>query len=239
MFDNGFGLFCRRLLFVVFTFPFGKALLICNLCIDEAHRTVQCTFSFWIIFVRFMDVYTFLPKLIKGRPFCTYCFFHWDYILPPFIPGMYMQCLTRLPVSCCCARPCKRGGGCARYSRDSHQTIGVCFRPIERPRLMHAPTACIQSQQGDTLSTLDTWPLPCPRLENKFTPARRLRRLAMLMFRRFRCHPPQLPDFWHATLEDFQLSSDEDFLFLLFVSNFLIFPNEQHKSTLKYCLEWC
>ncbi len=42
----------------------------------------------------------------------------------------------------------------------------------------------------------------------------------------------KLPDFLHANLEDFQLSSCEDFLSLLFLSNLLIFPNVQESITL-------
>jgi hypothetical protein len=59
---------------------------------------------------------------------------------------------------------------------------------------MHAPTACIQSQKDDTLSTLDTWPLPCSRLENKFTPERGTEETGRAYVSQISCHP-QLPDF--------------------------------------------
>jgi hypothetical protein len=42
----------------------------------------------------------------------------------------------------------------------------------------------------------------------------------------------KLPDFLHANLEDFQLSSYEDFLTFLFISNLLIFPNVRESITL-------
>ncbi len=153
LFDNGFGPFCWRLLFVVFPFPFGKAQLMCNLCVDGAYRTVQCAYPLWIIFVRCMDVYVSAETKLKGDLLAPIVFS----IAIIFYPLLYQgctcsvwQCFRFLAV----ARVLARGGMSALQqtrARDSHQNIGVCFRPIERPRLMHAPTACIQSQQGDTL----------------------------------------------------------------------------------------
>jgi hypothetical protein len=61
-----------------------------------------------------------------------------------------------------------------------------------------------------------------------FTPARKLRDW---LARRFSAIL-KLPDFLHANLDDFQLSSYEDFLSIFFISNLLIFPNVRESITL-------